>query len=247
MSVAPVLDVRGLRKRFFVHAIGRDVLALDGVDLSVDIGEHAALVGQSGAGKSTLLRCIWRSYRPSAGQVVLRHADGSATDLAAADDRTVARVRQREIGYVGQFLRPEPRRSVLEVVTRAGLRRGAGPEEAKQAAAAALRSVAIDEALWGTSPVVLSGGEQQRVNLAVGTVFPPRLLLLDEPVASLDGANRDLVLAMISRLGGAGVAVVSVFHDLDAVRQLATRAVALRAGQVVADGSPADVLDPVAA
>lgn len=243
----PVLEVRGLCKQFFVHAIDRHVDALKGVDLTVGAGEHVALVGQSGAGKSTLLRCVWRSYRPSAGAVVVHHSDGSVTDLASADDRTVARVRHHEIGYVGQFLRPEPRRSVLEVVARSGVRRGADRAVAAEQAAAALRAVSIDEALWQTSPVVLSGGEQQRVNVAAGTLFPPRILLLDEPVASLDSENQDRVLAMVSRLTEAGVAVLSVFHDLEAVRRLATRVVALRAGEVVADGTPAEVLEPVAA
>jgi alpha-D-ribose 1-methylphosphonate 5-triphosphate synthase subunit PhnL len=242
-----VLAVQALHKRFFVHAIGRDVDALRGVDLSVGAGEHVALIGASGAGKSTLLRCVWRSYRPTSGQVLLRQAAGTTVDLAAADDRTVATVRHHEIGYVGQFLRAEPRRSVLDVVARSGVRRGAEPAVAEEQAAAALRAVSIPEELWATSPVVLSGGEQQRVNLAAGTLFPPRLLLLDEPVASLDTANRDKVLDLVAQLAERGVAVLSVFHDLDAVRLLASRVIALHHGEVVADGAPADVLRLAAA
>jgi alpha-D-ribose 1-methylphosphonate 5-triphosphate synthase subunit PhnL len=242
-----VLSVRGLHKHFLIHAIGRHVDALKGVDISVGAGEHVALIGASGAGKSTLLRCIWRSYRPSSGEIWLRQRDGTSTDLGAADDRVVADVRRVEIGYVGQFLRAEPRRSVLEVVTRAGIRRGAPPAAAAEQAADVLRAVSIGEELWATSPVVLSGGEQQRVNLAAGTLFPPRLLLLDEPVASLDARNRDQVLARVGQLAEDGVAVLSVFHDLEAVRLLATRVIALSDGEVVADGSPAEVLDGLAA
>jgi alpha-D-ribose 1-methylphosphonate 5-triphosphate synthase subunit PhnL len=93
---------------------------------------------------------------------------------------------------------------------------------------------------------VLSGGEQQRVNLAAGTLCPPRLLLLDEPVASLDARNRDSVLDLVVRLTAQGVAVLSVFHDLEAVRVLATRVILLRDGQVVADGEPAAVLQSAA-
>lgn len=246
-SDGPVLEVRGLYKHFLIHAIGRHVDALKGVDIAVGPGEHVALIGASGAGKSTLLRCIWRSYRPSSGEIWLRYRDGTRTDLGAASDRLVADVRHLEIGYVGQFLRAEPRRSVLEVVTRAGIRRGAPADKAAAHAAVALRAVSIGEELWATSPVVLSGGEQQRVNLAAGTVFPPRLLLLDEPVAALDARNREQVLARIGRLAQSGVAVLSVFHDLEAVRLLATRVVALRDGEVVADGAPSEVLDMVAA
>lgn len=89
---------------------------------------------------------------------------------------------------------------------------------------------------------VLSGGQKQRVNLAAGTISPPRLLLLDEPVSALDPVNREAVLAMIADLTGAGVAVLSVFHDLDAIERLATRVVVLEDGLVAAGGAPADVL-----
>jgi alpha-D-ribose 1-methylphosphonate 5-triphosphate synthase subunit PhnL len=89
---------------------------------------------------------------------------------------------------------------------------------------------------------VLSGGQKQRVNLAAGTISPPRLLLLDEPVSALDPANREAVLSMIAELSGSGVAVLSVFHDLDAIERLATRVVVLDAGRVAADGEPARVL-----
>jgi alpha-D-ribose 1-methylphosphonate 5-triphosphate synthase subunit PhnL len=236
------LAVQGLHKRFRVHSIERDVHALRGVDLRVGAGEHVALIGTSGAGKSTLLKCVWRSYRPSSGEIWLGHRDGTRTDLAAADDRQVAQIRRREIGYVGQFLRAEPRRSVMDVVSRAGIRRGAALSAAVDLAADALRAVDIAEDLWSTSPTVLSGGEQQRVNLAAGTLNPPRLLLLDEPVASLDARNRDSVLDLVARLTAQGVAVLSVFHDLEAVRVLATRVILLGDGQVVADGEPAAVL-----
>jgi alpha-D-ribose 1-methylphosphonate 5-triphosphate synthase subunit PhnL len=237
-----VLDVRGLHKQFVMHAINRIVPALRGVDLRVGDGEHVALVGPSGAGKSTLLKCVWRSCLPSAGEVWLRRGDSSRADLASADDRLVIQVRRDDLAYVSQFLRPDFRRSVLESVGRAAIRRGLQPAGAAAAAAAALRRVGLAEDLWGTEPVVLSGGEQQRVNLAAGTLCPPRLLLLDEPVAALDSVNRETVFRLIRELTAAGVSVLSVFHDLDAVRALADRVVILREGQVVADGPPAKTL-----
>ncbi len=239
-----VLEVRGLRKQFVMHAIGRLVPALCGVDLSVARGEHVALVGQSGAGKSTLLKCVWRSCLPSAGEIRLRRRDASVTDLASADDRAIIDVRRDDLAYVSQFLRPDGRRTVLEVVGRAAIRHGLEPAAAT---AAALRRVGLAEELWGTQPVVLSGGEQQRVNLAAGTLHAPRLLLLDEPVAALDSAHRDTVFGIIRELGRAGVSVLSVFHDLEAVRALADRVVVLRDGQVVAEGTPGQVLDGVSA
>jgi alpha-D-ribose 1-methylphosphonate 5-triphosphate synthase subunit PhnL len=242
-----ILEVRGLHKQFVMHAIGRLVPALRGIDLTVGRGEHVALVGRSGAGKSTLLKCVWRSCLPSAGEIWLRRRDSMRTDLASADDRVIIEVRKDDLAYVSQFLRPDARRTVLESVGRAAIRRGLEPAGAAAAAAAALRRLGLAEELWGTQPVVLSGGEQQRVNLAAGTLCPPRLLLLDEPVAALDSGHRETVFRLIRELSLAGVSVLSVFHDTDAVRALADRVVVLRDGQVVAEGPPGRTLDRVSA
>ncbi len=242
-----VLEVRDLHKEFFIHAIGRRVRALNGVTLQVDHGEHVAIVGPSGAGKSTLLKCVWRSCLPTTGEIWLSRRDGSPTDLASADDKAIIEVRKHDLAYVSQFLRPDCRRSVLQVVGRAAIRRGLEPRGAEATAAAALRRVSLAEDLWATQPVVLSGGEQQRVNLAAGTLCPPRLLLLDEPVAALDEANRETVLQLIRDQTKAGVAVLSVFHDLDVVRALADRVVVLHDGQVVGDGPPEHILSQTSA
>jgi alpha-D-ribose 1-methylphosphonate 5-triphosphate synthase subunit PhnL len=238
-----VLEVRGLVKSFTLHTIdGRTVSALRGVDLDVAQGEHVALAGSSGAGKSSLLRCVYRTYIPTSGRILLRTSSGTQVDLAALPDAQVADLRGRELGYVSQFLRAEPRRSVLDVVARAGAARGMDLDAARDAAAAALRRLGIDERLWAMHTTVLSGGQKQRVNLAAGTISPPRLLLLDEPVSALDPANREAVLSMIADLTEAGVAVLSVFHDLDAIERLASRVVVFENGKVAADGPPAAVL-----
>ncbi len=241
-----VLSVRGLRKDFTLHTIdGRTVDALHGVDLDVRPGEHVALAGTSGAGKSTLLRCVYRTYLTGSGHIWFRTADGALLDVAALPDAEASDLRGQEIGYVSQFLRPQPRRSVLSIVGSAGVARGMARAEARDAAAAALRQVAISERLWDMHATVLSGGQKQRVNIAAGTIAPPRLLLLDEPVSALDPANRAAVLDLIARLEETGTAVLSVFHDLDAIERLATRVVVLGGGQVLATGAPGDILhDP---
>jgi alpha-D-ribose 1-methylphosphonate 5-triphosphate synthase subunit PhnL len=241
-TVGTILDVVGLEKRFCLHAIGRQVQALCDVHLHVASGEHVTLVGPSGAGKSTLLRCVWRSCLPTSGALWLTRSDGAVVDLAGLDDQAMLAVRHRDLGYVSQFLRPERRRPVLAGVGRAARGRGLPADEAADAAAVALGRVGLGPELWGTWPELLSGGEQQRVNLAIGTVVPPRLLLLDEPVASLDRVSRDAVLELVAELVDAGVGVLSVLHDLDAVRAVAHRAVLLADGRVVADGPPSDVL-----
>lgn len=238
----PVLEVRDLTKSFTLHTIdGRTVSSLHGVDLDVAAGEHVALAGASGAGKSSLLRCVHRSYLPDAGTVTL-HLDAGPVELTALPDRALARLRARELGYVSQVLAAPPRTGPLELVAAAARRRGLDRPEAIDAAAAALHSLGLDEALWDVDCGVLSGGERQRVNLAAATVRPPRLLLLDEPVSALDPANRERALALIASLSDAGVAVLAVFHDAEAMHRLATRVVELRDGRVFREGAPVDVL-----
>ncbi len=240
--MGPLLSVRGLRKEFVVHAIRRRVVALDDVSVDVAPGEHVVLVGPSGAGKSTLLRCVWRSCRPTAGQVLLHRAGDQVVDLTRLSDDEMGDVRDEDMGYVSQFLRSEPRRSVLDIVARAATRGGMTGTEAVEASKAALSAARVAESLWGTYPVLLSGGEQQRVNLAAGTIRPPRLLLLDEPVSSLDAENSEAVLALVEGIAATGTAVFSIFHDMDAVRRLATRVVYLEAGRVMEDGPTEKVI-----
>ena len=241
-TVDTVLSIRGLQKSFRLHNVdGRLVDGLRGGDLDVDAGEHVALAGSSGAGKSTLLKCVYRTYLPSAGSVVLHGSDGPI-DLTTLTDAARAARRGRDLGYVSQFLRAEPRRGALDVVARAGVARGMERDVALEAAAASLRRLHIDESLWDVYASVLSGGEKQRVNLAAGTISPPRLLLLDEPVSALDPANREAALDLIADLTSQGVAVLAVFHDLEAMHRLASRVVVLDDGLVVRSGPPATVL-----
>lgn len=239
-----VLSVRGLTKSFTLHNLdGRVVDGLRGIDLDVHPGEHVALAGTSGAGKSSLLKCIHRTYVPTSGSVHLRLGDGRHVDITTLPDAELVAVRRAELGYVSQFLRAEPRRTTLDLVARAAVRRGLDRAVAHEAAAGALRRLAIEESLWGVHATVLSGGEKQRVNLAAAIVQPPRMLLLDEPVSALDPANRATALDLIAELAERGVAVLGVFHDLDAMHRLATRVVLMRDGRVRADGRPDEVLD----
>jgi alpha-D-ribose 1-methylphosphonate 5-triphosphate synthase subunit PhnL len=237
-----VLEVRDLRKTFTLHTIdGRTVDSLRGVSLSVAAGEHVAIAGPNGAGKSSLLRCVHRTYLPDSGSVALHLASGPV-ELTTLPDRAMARLRGREICYVSQFLETPPRAGALEVVADAARRRGLAAGEAADAAASALRRLGLDEALWDVDCGVLSGGERQRVNLAAGTVRPPRLLLLDEPVSALDPANRELALSLVSSLASRGVAVLAVFHDLAAIRQLATRVIRMADGRITASGTADEIL-----
>lgn len=234
----PVLSIRELHKSFTLHTIdGRTVTSLRGVDLDVAAGEHVALAGASGAGKSSLLRCVHRTYLPDSGSVRLRAGGCAPVELTGLDDRAMARIRGRRLGYVSQFLTAPPRTGPLEVVASAARRRGLAAEEARAAAAEALRRLNLEQALWDVDCSLLSGGEQQRVNLAAGTVRPPGLLLLDEPFSALDPDNRAAAIELVASLADQGVAVLAVFHDLDAIRRLASRVALLRDGRIAREGA----------
>ena len=244
----PVLDVRLLGKSFVLHAVsGREVVALRDFTFSLSTGEHVALAGMSGAGKSTLLKCIYRTYRPTCGEVWLQIHAGEYVDMCALTDAEVAAIRGHEIGYVSQFLRSEPRRGAHDIVMKSALQRGMSEHDAREAAQLALTRVGLEPHLWDVYASVLSGGEKQRVNLAAGTVHPPRLLLLDEPLSALDPENRERALELIGSLTRRGVAIVSIFHDLEAIQRLATRVLVVEKGRLVAERDPRDLDERLAA
>lgn len=237
----PILAVRDLNKSFTLHAIDRTVTSLRSVSFDLMPGEHLALAGASGAGKSSLLRCICRNYLPDSGTVMLFDGE-TETDLTALDDRKMARLRGRDFGYVSQFLNAPPRQGPLRLVSMAARRRGLHDADARDAAVDSLRKLGIEERLWDVDCSVLSGGERQRVNLAAGTVSPPRLLLLDEPVSALDPANRVLALEVIEELRHRDVSVLAVYHDMNIIRRVANRVLYMEDGAITADGGVDEVL-----
>ncbi|MEY2626465.1 MAG: hypothetical protein RJB08_224 [Actinomycetota bacterium] len=238
-----ILEVLSLTKTFTLHNIdGRTITALKDVDFSISPGEHVALAGSSGAGKSTLLRALYRTYCADRGSINFKLSNGNWVDVAHLTDHEVVAIRGREIGYVSQFLRAQPRRAVLDLVVRAGVSRGMNVHDARELAALSLKSLNIAESLWDVHTAVLSGGEKQRVNIAAGLISPPRLLLLDEPVSALDPENRERAIELIDGLSSAGVAVLAVFHDLDAIATLASRIIVMAKGRIVNDGSVQSIL-----
>jgi alpha-D-ribose 1-methylphosphonate 5-triphosphate synthase subunit PhnL len=209
--MSAMLQTIGLGKSFTLHLQGGvELPVLHGVDLAVSAGECIALAGPSGSGKSTLLRSLYGNYRADSGSILVRH--GAATiDLATAPPRTIVEIRARTMGYVSQFLRVVPRVAARDIVADAA--RDATLEEAQERAAALLRRLNIPPQLHALPPATFSGGEQQRINLARGFIGGHPILLLDEPTASLDAANRDIVVAMIQEAKARGTAIVGIFHD----------------------------------
>ncbi len=211
--MSPILEVSHLSKQFTLHQQQGVVLqVLHDVSFAVQPGECVVLAGQSGAGKSTLMRTLYGNYQAEHGSILVRHHD-SAVELVQADPRLIMQLRKQTVGYVSQFLRVIPRVSCLDVVMEPALLRGEPSYKAQARAEQLLTRLNIPQRLWSLAPGTFSGGEQQRVNIARGfMVFWP-LLLLDEPTASLDDKNRQVVLALINEAKQAGSAIVGIFHD----------------------------------
>jgi alpha-D-ribose 1-methylphosphonate 5-triphosphate synthase subunit PhnL len=218
-----MLRAEGLEKDFVLHLQGSvRIPVLHGLTLDLHAGECVALAGPSGAGKSTLMRSLYSNYRINGGRILVRHK-GEMIDLAAADPRTVIAVRHTTLGYVSQFLRVVPRVPAIDIVAEVLVARGVDIESARQKARALLQRVNIPARLHGLPPATFSGGEQQRVNLARGFIGGHPILLLDEPTASLDAANRDVVVAMIRGAKARGAAVLAIMHDIPARDAVADR------------------------
>ena len=217
------LRITGLAKTFTLHNQDSAVIPVfDALDLEVFPGECVVLAGRSGVGKSTLMRSIYANYRASVGRLCVRHR-GEIVDLVTASAQTVIDVRRVTLGHVGQFLRVIPRVPAIEIVMEPLLANGWSRDAAEQRARELLARLNLPERLWSLAPATFSGGEQQRVNIARGFALRFPILLLDEPTASLDPANRDVVVELIHEALADGVAIVGIFHDADVRERVATR------------------------
>jgi alpha-D-ribose 1-methylphosphonate 5-triphosphate synthase subunit PhnL len=224
---SPILTVEGLSKTFHMHHLGQTLMAFENLSFTVHPGEFLLLSGPNGAGKSTLLRTLYRTCLPVAGHVWYDAPEGRI-DLACAADVDIALLRRREIGFVTQFLTARPRVTAEDIVAEPLRAAGTPPEAALAQARAALAAYGVKPALWRAYPTTFSGGEQQKVNLARALIRPPRLLLLDEPTASLDRGARAALVARLADLKAAGLAIVGVFHHPGDVAHLIDRDLALQ-------------------
>lgn len=230
MHEPTLLSVRHLGKHFTLHTQGGVTMpVLDEISFEVARGECLVLDGPSGAGKSTLLRCLYGNYLASTGEIWVREAGGLARiDVAQATPQQVIELRRTTISYVSQFLRVIPRVSALDIVAEPLQALGRGAEAARDKAAALLARLNLPERLWHLPPATFSGGEQQRVNVARGFIAERPIMLLDEPTASLDAANRAVVMELIREACQRGAAVVGIFHDAEVRDAVATRRLPLR-------------------
>jgi alpha-D-ribose 1-methylphosphonate 5-triphosphate synthase subunit PhnL len=217
-----ILDVQNLSKQFTMHHLGTQMAPLIDISFSLSTGEFLLLKGQNGAGKSTLLRTLYRSYLPHSGKVLFHSAHG-IVDLARAADVDVMHIRRTEIGFVTQFLTARPRVSAEALVAEPLRLAGTDAKDALDQARHWLGAFGVKRDLWAAYPTTFSGGEQQKVNLARALILPQRLLLLDEPTASLDASARTALIARLAELKQAGTAMIGVFHHPGDVAQLIDR------------------------
>ena len=220
-----MIEIHNLSKSFTLHNQGSAVIpVMADAALSVAPGECVGLVGASGAGKSTLMRMVWGNYLAASGSI--RVGD---LDVATAAPREIIRLRRETLGYVSQFLRVVPRVPTLDVVAEPLLNLGVPADQARARAAELLSRLNIPQRLWSLSPTTFSGGEQQRVNISRGFSHPCPALLLDEPTASLDATNREVVLSLIEEAKARGAAILGIFHDESARDRVCDRLVDVRA------------------
>lgn len=224
----PILQVDGYSKHFALHEQNKLIPASHNVSFTVNAGQLTALIGPTGAGKSSVLKGIYRTYLPSTGRILYRDRLGHELDLSLASEHQILELRRREIGFVTQFLHCLPRQSTLDVVAQPLFTLGVARAEATQRAADLLSAMNLPQRLWSVSPATFSGGERQRVNLARGFIAKPRLLLLDEPTASLDTATAESVIALIEGLKAEGTAMLAIFHHPETTQRLADQIVEMR-------------------
>jgi alpha-D-ribose 1-methylphosphonate 5-triphosphate synthase subunit PhnL len=216
-----MIRIENLSKSFTLHNQGGAVIpVMAGAALTVAPGECVALTGASGAGKSTLMRMIYGNYLAASGRILI-----GDVDVARAEPREILTLRRETLGYVSQFLRVVPRVPTVDVVAEPLMSVGVDAETARERARGLLARLRIPETLWSLSPTTFSGGEQQRVNIARGFVHLYPAMLLDEPTASLDAANRETVLELIEEAKARGAAIIGIFHDVDARNRVADRKV----------------------
>ena len=220
-----MIEIENLCKSFTLHNQNAAVIpVMAGANLAVGRGECVGLIGASGAGKSTLMRMVWGNYLAASGTIRV-----GSLDVVTASPRQIIALRRETLGYVSQFLRVQPRVPTLDVVAEPLLNLGVPAGTARARAAELLARLNIPQRLWDLSPTTFSGGEQQRVNIARGFAHPFPALLLDEPTASLDAANREVVLTLILEAKARGAAILGIFHDEGARDRVCDRLIDVRA------------------
>ena len=233
-----ILEIKKLSKTY-----PNGVHALHDISFNVDKGEFLVIIGLSGSGKSTLLKTINRLLDPTSGKIFFEN-----NDTTKLEGRFLRKMRAA-MGMIFQHFNLIPRKTVLENVlmgnlSRTGLLKSIFGIHTNEAYGRALKYIEI-VGLKGKEKYRadnLSGGQQQRVSIARALMQNPKILLADEPVASLDPATSNSVMQYLKKVNEElGVTVICNLHFLSLVRQYAHRVIALKAGQIIYDGKPKEI------
>lgn len=218
--MSKILEIKNLYKSFTTHHLNKTIEPIKDVSISIDEGKFLGIVGKSGSGKSTIIKCIYRTYLSNKGRIWYNSKGFGWVDISNIDERTMIHLRKNEIGYVSQFLDIMPRTTSLELVINSLLETGVSYEEALKEATETMRHFDIPNDLWDSYPNTFSGGEKLRLNISTAIVKKPRLLLLDEPTASLDNDSKQKVRESIEKLKREGTTMIGIFHDLEFMEDL---------------------------
>lgn len=228
-----LLKIEELNKSFILHNLDKHINAVQNINISINEGEFIGITGKSGSGKSTILKCIYRTYLTSEGDIWYKSEKFGLINLCKVSERQIIYLRKYEIGYISQFLSIVPRTTAKEIVEQAVLEMGHDQEDASREAEKMLMHFEIDRELWDSYPNTFSGGEKLRLNIARAMVKHPRLLLLDEPTASLDNASKEKVKDVIKQLKNEGTTMIGIFHDLDFMEELCDRKYNMQVGELI--------------
>jgi putative ABC transport system ATP-binding protein len=223
-----LIDVQQLRR---VYTMGQtEVVALDRIDLKIDVGEFVSIMGPSGSGKSTLMHLLGCLDRPTTGRYIL-----DEVGIETLDDVQLSKLRNRKVGFVFQNFNLIPQLTVIENVELPMLYAGVKREERRERASELLAAVNLGPR-EGHRPNELSGGERQRVAIARSLVNKPPLVLADEPTGNLDTKTGLEIMRVFQELHKMGTTVILVTHD-DDVSRWSQRIIRMRDGLVESDAT----------
>lgn len=236
MSAAKVIEMSGIKKDF---VMGQEVVhALRGIDMTITKNEYVAIMGASGSGKSTLMNLIGCLDTPTFGKYVL-----NGFDVSLLDEDELARIRNKEIGFVFQTFNLLPRSTSLQNVELPLIYAGFSPDERREKAIQALKSVGLTDRMYH-KPNELSGGQRQRVAIARALVNNPSIILADEPTGNLDSKTSEDIMALFDELQRLGNTIILVTHE-DDISKHAERIVRLHDGLVESDYLHSRKLDAI--
>jgi peptide/nickel transport system ATP-binding protein len=244
VTAVHLVEATGLRRSYRARGLGSAgpiVRAVDGVDLAVDRGEALGIVGGSGAGKSTLVRLLLALEKPDEGVV---RFDGH--EISAMSERSIRGLRRRfQPVFQDSLASLDPRMRIGDAVAEPLAAMGIGDRDHRRRTVVDLLSqVDLPVELMRRFPAALSGGERQRVAIARALAPEPELLILDEPVSSLDATVALQVIDLLGELRRSrGLTMVLVTHDVQVVREICDRVVVMRAGRIVEAGNVAEIFD----